>query len=61
MTYPEWMSLCDRMLALEGEGIMTDDVPTFDWYASFEWGETPGEAVRSALFVWGVQNVEDAI
>lgn len=61
MTYPEWMSLCDRLLALEGEGIMTDDVPTFDWRESFEWGETPREAVRGAIHVWGVQDDEGTI
>lgn len=47
--YAAWLRICDWLMALASEGMMTDDFPDYDWLGCWRWGDHPAQAVRGAL------------
>lgn len=48
--YAGWLKLCDWIAGFCTEGMMHDDFPEYDWHDSFDWGDSPAQAVSGALW-----------
>ena len=49
MSYNEWLRKCNALVARKAHGFGIDDLPDWNWYDSYEAGETPEDAVECFL------------